>query len=455
MTARMLPFVPPAPVVYSQDLPLWRLLWNVAHSNLAIWPEHVFEVPTVRRRVMGIEALLVNDPEAIRHILTTNAANYRQLAGFRRVARELGGAGLLAAEGEDWRRQRRLLAPTFAPANISLLLPHFRAAAVQWLASFEPSATVDLAQAFQQTAAEAMLRALFSMPDRTARERLTRLLRDYIEGPGRPTLLDGVAKRDDAFGILDLRRRHFHKAWCCVLDGIIADRKSQAASMDRRDLLDLLSTIKDADSGAALSNTEIRDQCASLFLAGSETTARWLFWATYLLTLDVSEQSRLRAEINGFPPERIRNLGDLHRWPRLRNVLLETLRLYPPLPHILRRSVAADVVGGEKIGANTQLWISPWVMHRHRKFWPQPTAFMPDRFACKAASWTQMPAFIPFGAGPRTCIGLSLALAEAQIILASLLQRYQISLPDSRPVLPIGRTTIEPSHQPLFRLQKA
>jgi cytochrome P450 len=101
-----------------------------------------------------------------------------------------------------------------------------------------------------------------------------------------------------------------------------------------------------------------------------------------------------------------------------------------------------------------QVVISPWVLHRHRKFWDRPTAFIPDRFAGKAAPWMQMPAFLPFGGGPRVCIGLSFALAEAQIVLACLLMRYKIGLTKSEPVLPVGRVTIQPSYEPAFRLER-
>jgi cytochrome P450 len=137
----------------------------------------------------------------------------------------------------------------------------------------------------------------------------------------------------------------------------------------------------------------------------------------------------------------------------LRNVLLEALRLYPPFAHIIREAIDADEVGGERIAAKTRVWFCAWVMHRHRKFWDRPIAFIPDRFAGKVAPWTQMRSYIPFGTGPRTCIGFSFALAEAQVVLATLLERYKISLPAAKPVLPIGRTTIEPSYEPIFQLE--
>ena len=189
-----------------------------------------------------------------------------------------------------------------------------------------------------------------------------------------------------------------------------------------------------------------------MFFAGSETTARLMYWASYLMAMDLEEQTAVRKEIAAFPPERINGFDDLQNWRRLRSLLLEALRLYPPIPQIVRVAIGPDDICGEKIGADTQVWICPWVMHRHRKFWDRPTAFLPDRFAGKTAPWTQTPAYVPFGAGPRICIGLSFALSEAQIVMAQLLSRYAISLPDARPVLPVGRVTIEPSYEPLFRL---
>jgi cytochrome P450 len=448
-------FIPPAPVVYAKDLPLWRLLWNITQSSLTIWPDYAFDILIAKNKVMGVETLLVNDPEAMRRVSIANAANYRRPPGFRRVARPLGGAGLFLAERADWRRQRRLLAPTFTPSSISVLLPHFREAGIHLLHTIEKTAQANLSSAFQEAALEAVLRALFSMPQNSAREKLSDLVRDYVEGPGRPNLFDAFAKSEDAFAFAGAKRKRFQESWFAAIDAIIADRKTHSNNEGHRDLLDILLSLKDADSGETLSSAEIRDQCATMFFAGSETTARLMFWATYLLTQDAEEQSRVRAEIITFSPERACNLDDLQNWPRLRNVLLEALRLYPPLPHVIRKAIDPDEIGGERIGAGTQVWISAWVMHRHRKFWDQPTAFIPDRFAGKAAPWTQLPGYIPFGAGPRICIGLSFALSEAQIVLATLLTRYKISLPATKPVLPIARATIEPSYEPIFHLEAA
>jgi cytochrome P450 len=452
VSAQDLPFVPPAPVVLEKDLPLWRFLWNLTQSTVAIWPNRAFEAPTAKNRIMGLEFLIPNDPIAVRHVLITNPTNYRCPTAVRRIARPILGTGLVLADGDDWRRQRRLLAPAFTPANINLLLPHFQAAGLHMLHSIRNESKVNLSMVFRRTAWEVVFRALFSMSEDGASERLNRLAQGYLQGPGRANLFDVFAKSENTFAFGNRSRERFRNVWFTTIEGLISEHQAQSSGTDHH-LLDLLLNLKDADTGNPLSKKEIRDQCATLFVAGSETTGRLMFWAIYLITQDIEEQAKSRAEIAAFPPARVRNLNDLQHWPRLRNVLLEALRLYPPAAFIVREAIDADEVGGVRIAAKTQVWFSAWVMHRHRKFWDQPTAFIPDRFASKLAPWTQTPSYIPFGAGPRTCIGFSFALSEAQVVLAMLLERYKITLPAGKPVLPIGRTMIEPSYEPIFRLE--
>jgi cytochrome P450 len=161
------------------------------------------------------------------------------------------------------------------------------------------------------------------------------------------------------------------------------------------DLLDLLLAARDPETGEALSNTEVRDQCGTMLAAGYETAARMLFWAAYLLTLDPAQQNRVRAEIRAFPLDRVTRLDDLLNWAGVRQTLLEALRLYPPAAHITREAIADDTVADEPVRPGTLIWISPWVLHRHRKFWVQPTAFMPERFASKPASWSNDGASCP------------------------------------------------------------
>ncbi len=447
--------VPPAPEVHEKDLPGWRVLFAFSRNAIAVQPKHAFEKLIVRRRILGIDSLLLNDPEGIRHVLTTAADNYKRPVSAGRILAPLGGNGLFLAEGASWRRQRRMLAPVFTPANVGNLLPHFAAAAAGLAARLEGMTRANLALAFQEATLEAVLRALFSLPDSDQRDRIAAMVRFYLAGPGRPNFLDGIARREQSFAFAGRSRRRFQRAWSDTIDTIVATRRKLPETKAKdADLLALLVATRDPQSGEALSETEVRDQCSTMLVAGYETTSRLLFWSIYLLTLYIDEQSRLRTEIAAYAPERVRKLDDLQHWPRLRQTLLEALRLYPPVAYLAREPIRDDVVAGEPVRSGTQIWISPWVLHRHRRFWDHPTAFVPDRFAGKPSPWSSNSAFLPFGAGPRICIGAAFAMAEAQIMLATLLSRFRVTLADRRPVLPVARVTTAPSHEPWFELER-
>ena len=454
MLAQSPPIIPPPPKVHAKDLPTWRHLLTAQRNSLAIFPDYAFDVPFRRRTLLGIDAVLVNDPAGVRHVLATNAANYVRPTMMPRVLRPLLGRGVFLAEGPEWRQQRRLLSPVFTPHNVGLLLPHFTAAANGLMARLERAPIADLSAAFQEAALEAVLRALFSMSDNGQRARLGAMVRGYVGGPGHPNILDMLARAESAFAFATRKRRGFQKAWFAAVDTVVAERQRSERYDRDRDLLDLLLAARDAETGERLATSEVRDQCATMIFGGFETTARLLFWASYLLTLDLEEQERLRVEIAAFPPERVSSLDDLTNWPRLRMALLETLRLYPPVAHLVREPIADDEIMGEPVKVRSQIWISAWVLHRHRKFWEQPTAFAPERFVGNTSPWTTIGAYLPFGMGPRTCIGATFAVSEAQIMMATLLQRYRIIHDDQEPVLPVARVTTEPSYAPMFRLER-
>lgn len=444
--------IPPAPVVHPKELSTLRLALTAVRNSLEIWPESAFDLTFSRNKVLGVENVLISDPAGIRHVMAENAMNYVRPTIMPRLLRPLVGHGLFLAEGTEWRRQRRQLSSVFTPSSVSSLLPHFLAAANDLMDDIKGDQPVDLEDAYQSVALNAVLRALFSLPDRKDRDRVGNVVRQYITGPGRPQVLDGLARTETAFSFALGGRRAFQKRWTALVDSIVADRRRVAPGDVPRDLLDLLFAARDPETGGSLSPAEIRDQAATMIFAGYETTARLLFWASYLLTLDQREQSRVHAEVSAFPPNRIRDLKDLENWPRLRMTLLETLRLYPPVPMLIREPLEDDVILGEPVRRGVQVYIAPWVLHRHRKYWKEPTAFMPDRFANQASPWTSGGGYMPFGAGPRICIGAMFAMAEAQIILATLLHSHRLSMDDPRPLLPVGRLTTQPSHTPDFIL---
>ena len=452
------PLAPPSLPIPAEVLPPFKALWMGVRNNLSTWPRVAYEEPVWRRRFFGADVLVVSDPAGVRHILNEAAENYVRPVVALRALRPFGGAGLFLSEGADWRRQRKMLSPIFTPGRVNLLTPHFQAAAEHLLRRLDSVRETNLSRDFQDVALEAVLRALFSLPEMDQREKIGALVRFYFSGPGKPNVLDVFARGEEDFSWFSRGRRKFRSQWQTAIDDLIAARKAAPKQGDGRDLLDLLLAVRDAASGEGLATPEIRDQCSTMLVAGFETTARLMFWLSYLLALDPTEQEAVRAEIRNFPPEKLQCLDDLAHWPRLRQNILEALRLYPPAPHVLRQALGEDVVCGETVNAETQIWISPWIIHRHRKYWERPELFLPERFAGKAnpgsAPWSGGAPYMPFGAGPRICIGAAFALAEAQIVLAAFLSRYRLSLADSRPVLPVGAVTIVPNREPVFKLER-
>jgi cytochrome P450 len=402
----------------------------------------------------GMATLMVNDPEGVRHVAAGDAKGlYHKSITTRRLVRPAAGDGLVLAEGAEWRKQRKALAPAFTPNAVNLFIPHFKAAAEVLLSDLGKGPRHNLAFAFQEAALDAACRALFSMPIGGRGRRLAKLARNYVKGPGRPMIWDSLAPSEDFLAFLTPGRWLFRRRWMKEARGVIAERRAQERDPDRpADLLDLLIEARDQDSGDPLTDQEIRDQVSTFIGAGFETTARVLFWTAYLLSLDKAEQQRLREEVAAFPPDKVQVLANLQQWPRLRAVLLESMRLYPPAPLYTRVAMAPDVVAGRQVEPGTLVMISPWLIHRHKKLWDRPEAFIPDRFEGKAQDYLTNGAYIPFGAGPRICIGATFSLAEASLMLAMLLQRFEIDLDDDRPVTPVSIITTMPDIEPWFRL---
>lgn len=453
-TAPHEPIVPPAPVPPKGPLPLWRFVLQLSKSTIGIWGERAYEMMVFGGKRFGVATLMVNDPEGVRHVAAGDAKGlYHKSITTRRLVRPAAGEGLVLAEGAEWRKQRRVLAPAFTPNNVNLFIPHFKAAAEALMSDLGKSPRHNLAFMFQETALDAACRALFSMPIGGRGRRLAKLARAYVKGPGRPMIWDSLAPSEGFLAFLTPGRAVFRRRWLKEVRGIVAERRDLEQTHDQpSDVLDLLLDARDPDSGAEMTDAEIRDQVSTFIGAGFETTARVLFWTLYLLSLDKAEQARLRAEVKAFPADRVKVLANLQNWPRLRCVLLESMRLYPPAPLYTRVAMAQDTVSGRLVEPGTIVMISPWLIHRHKTLWDRPEAFIPDRFEGKAQDYLTNGSYIPFGAGPRICIGATFSLAEASIILAMVLERFEVELDDDRKVTPVSIITTMPDIEPWFRV---
>jgi cytochrome P450 len=239
-----------------------------------------------------------------------------------------------------------------------------------------------------------------------------------------------------------------------ALMGRIMDARLQAPlSAVPRDLFDLLVAARDPETGQAFGRDQLRDQVATLILAGHETTAVTLFWALTLLAQAPAEQERVAREAatRGFTEaDAAATLANL---PQTRAVVNETLRLYPAAFTMARQAIAGDSAAGLDIPRGALILIAPWVLHRHRRLWRDPDAFDPSRFLPAAPPPARF-AYLPFGTGPRVCVGAQFALAEATLVLGAIIRDFHVELMGRRQVLPVGIVTTQPDHAPWFRLHR-
>lgn len=444
--------VPPAPRPPRRPGRL-RFVLSYRRDLLRFFHEDCYRQPAIRDQVFGRRLLLVNDAAGVARVLGEHAGNYVKPVVTVRTIRPFTGDGLLLAEGAEWQRQRRGLAHVFTPAAMRALLPAFNAAAERLVAQLDTAPVLRSAM-FEEVAFDAVLRALFSDLDDAARARLRAVAASYLSngrGPGRPTLIDLLAHEPDDYPWSQGARRDFQQQWFAEVDAVITRRLITGRRAD--DLLGALLAARDAETGARLPAWEVRSQAATFLAAGFETTARLMFWTTYLLALDPQEQERVRAEA-ATGPDRAASSDDLSRWPRLRSVLQESLRLYPTFPVFVRRALADDEVAGEAVRAGDQVFVSPWTIGRHRDFWEAPDQFRPDRFDGRPNAWASDEHFIPFSRGPRVCIGAMFALTEASVVLRALLRRFRIAPPPGRRVMPVALLSIQPSRAVAFPLTR-
>lgn len=448
-------FVPPVPPVPAAQLPFLSFLRAVRSNALRIWPTEAYERETVVHSTLGRKRILLNRADAIQHVLLTNTGNYRRSPASIRILRPILGDGLLLAEGDAWRLQRRTIAPALGPRAMPVLARHVAEATGEAVADLHalteasPGAPVDLMAAVQRLALEVAGRSMFSLETREHGETLRRMLMTYGEKLGRPFLLDlFVPTRIKTPH--DYARLRFRAEWMAFMDRLMAPRLSEPEPAAPRDLFDMLRAARDPDTGAAFSREALRDQTVTMILAGHETTAVTLFWALYLLASDPAAQDWVAQEATVADLSTDGAWAGLGALARTRAVVNETLRLYPAAFTLVRQAVGPDDAGGVAIPAGALVFISPWVLHRHRGLWDDPERFLPDRFLGPAPSRYS---YLPFGAGPRVCVGMQFALTEATIMLASIIQSFSIEVAGARPVLPRTFVTTVPDHAPGFRLR--
>lgn len=439
---RLVPPIPPRP---DKPLSLRVFLRTLRTNALMIWPADAYRQDLLARKFMGRNNFLLNAPDAVHHVLVANPGNYRRTPASIRILRPITGKGLLLSEGESWRLQRRTIAPALAPRVLPTLAPHIAAASRDAVAMLDPDAPADLLTAMQGLALDIAGRTMFSLEMRTHGAAMRRMLTEFAVSHARPRLLD-LLLPPNIPTFRDLGRRRFQTRWMGLIETIMRPRLSEPVPEQPRDLFDLLRAARDPETGAAFSTGQLRDQVATMILAGHETTAVALFWTLTLLAQSPAHQDLVAREVAGRDPSHA-------ALPYTRAVINESLRLFPPAFTIVREAIGPDRIGAIDIRRNDVIMIAPWVLHRHEAWWTDPDAFDPTRFLPDAPPPPRF-AYLPFGAGPRICVGAQFALTEATIALATMMQAFSVALIGDRPVLPSAVVTTQPDHTPRFRLTR-
>jgi cytochrome P450 len=384
----------------------------------------------VRYRYLGpFFGVMLFRPEHVKHVLQENHRNYRKTPLLLNRFREVVGNGLFTSEGDEWLRQRRTLQPAFHRQRIqafaSTMVSETETMLARWEVPARTGVVIDVLPEMRRLVMRIVARSLFGAE-----------LGSEVDDIGRSvlTLLEWTSRRlylvFDPFGDLPLPpRRSFERNLAAVrryTQRFIDLRR--ASPTEHHDLLAMLLEAHDPETDVGLSDTEVHDQVMTIFLAGVDTTVNLLGWTWHVLSTHPECAQRVRGELQSVLNGRAPVIEDLPRLPYTSMVLEETMRLYPPAWATTRITVSDDEIDGYRMRSGESVLLSQWVTHRLPEFWDNPEGFDPERFTPERSKNRPRFAYFPFGGGPRQCIGNTFAMMEAQIIVATILQRYRLDL---------------------------
>ncbi|KQT64272.1 MULTISPECIES: cytochrome P450 [unclassified Aureimonas] len=443
MDMRPQPFRAPAPVPHEGQLGLLRFLLTVSRNPLRIWGERAYREPFVTADWLNVPTIVVNDPATIRHCLVENARNYAMQPLRQRLLRPLLRDGLLTAEGELWRRTRRAISPIFTPKTVQSLAPVMAARAEAFADGLAaaPGRAVDVSLQMTLLTYDILQATLFSDDIAGEPKAFAEAMETTIGRMGRVDPLDVL----DAPAFLPRPTRFFASRSETYFRKLIAETIERRQGLMTRDPAstprDLLTLLLETEG---LSRSEIEDNIITFIGAGHETTARALGWTLYLLSQAPEERFKVEEELDALLPD----LPDPATWPdrlvHTRAAFEEAMRLYPPAASLNRTALEDDRFGDLEIPAGSSVLVWPWLVHRHRALWKDPDHFVPARFLPENRESIGRFQYIPFGVGPRVCIGQSFALQEGVILLASLLRRLRFDFAGAKEPAPVLKITIQP-----------
>ena len=396
--------------------------------------------PIAHFRMVHRHAYLVSSPELNEQVLLGNYRNFNKHQLFFDRTRAVFGRGLLSNDGDSWRKQRRLAAPAFHRDRIAEYGEIMSQYAQEHVARWQDGQTLDFYVEMREIAAKIVARALFDDVIAGDVDQISNAMNHLLDSVT-DRMLKPIVPPDWMPTPGVLRYRRSVATINALIERFIVDHR---ANLDqRRTLLAMLMQARDED-GQPMSDTQLRDEAATLFLAGHDTTATALTWASYLLTQFPEWQIKLQAVVDEVLGGRPAQAADLPALAPIEWTVREGLRLYPSISLIARQSVADCELGGYQIPAKSLLYISPYAMHRNPKYFPEPNRFNPERWAGGLESKLPRHVFLPFSGGPRICIGERFAMMEAILLLANFLQTVTFEYGGSVPPTPFASITLIP-----------
>ncbi|WP_019169917.1 cytochrome P450 [Pseudaminobacter salicylatoxidans] len=439
------PFIPPAPKPRSTPPSTLQMIRIVYRNPLELWGEPSYNEPWISVSGIGGPLVIANDPGLIRHVLVDNAKNYKMATVRQKILRPILRDGLLTAEGEVWKRSRKAMAPVFTPRHIFGFAQPMLKRTLDFAERYEgETGTVDIAHDMTMLTYDILAETLFSGEIAGEPGSFARQIDHLFETMGRVDPLDLLRAPDWLPRITRIRGRKTMAYFRRIVADTMAMRSARLARELEAVPEDFLTLLLRAEGPNGLTRDEIEDNIITFIGAGHETTARALGWTLYCLSEAPWERAPIEAEIDAVLAREPDPTKWLDAMPLTRAAFEEALRLYPPAPSINREPVETDRYKDLEIRKGSQVLVMPWTVHRHRKHWEQPDAFMPSRFHPGNREKIDRYRYLPFGAGPRVCIGASFAMQEAIIALAILLSRFRFeTVAETRP-WPVQKLTTQP-----------
>ena len=434
---------PPKPKPRPDNVPLWRYVKLFRQDILSAQPQRLYRAWMAEFRTLFFRSYMINQPDLIDTVLKERPDDFPKSDRIREGLRPLLGNSVFLTNGETWKRQRRIIDPAFEGGRLKDTFPAMLDAARSCVRRLQhaPDPEIEVEEITSHVAADVIFRTLFSVPiEHEIAAQVFEKFRDYQRAQPLLNLAAFVRMPQWMPRLHSGRTRRNAREIRALIGQLTRDRAAAIrAGTAPDDLATKIMTTPDPETGRCFETEEMIDQVAIFFLAGHETSASALAWALYLMARYPDWQDKVAAEASAL------DQGDFAAMSRLRisrDVFREALRLYPPVPMMVRENTCPERFRNRDVAAGSQIVLSPWHLQRHERLWERPDEFDPARWHTENGRACQRQAFIPFSAGPRVCTGAGFAMVEGPLLLSMLLRHFRFDTIQGRDPVPVAHLTV-------------